>query len=179
MKEFIGISAVVALLATAGVAIAQPQGKMRGDRDGDGAVTRSALSASLDTRFARMDANGDGVLNQADRAAKRAEIFAKIDSDGNGSISQAEWDAMAAKRGERRMGANEGQRGGKRAGKRGGRGMAMMKRADTNGDGAISKDEFRTAALARFDKMDSNRDGTISPQERQAARAAWREQKGG
>ena len=60
---------------------------------------------------------------------------------------------------------------------RGGRGMAMMQRADTNGDQMVSKAEFTAAALARFDKADANGDGVVTKEERQAARAAHREQR--
>ncbi len=44
--------------------------------------------------------------------------------------------------------------------------------ADANKDGAISKEEFRAAALARFDKIDTDRDGTISKAERKSAKQA-------
>lgn len=47
-----------------------------------------------------------------------------------------------------------------------GGGMGMM-RADTNGDGMISKAEATAQANARFDRMDTNKDGTITADERQ------------
>lgn len=46
-----------------------------------------------------------------------------------------------------------------------GGGMGMM-RADTNGDGMISKAEATAQANARFDRMDTNKDGTITADER-------------
>jgi hypothetical protein len=57
-----------------------------------------------------------------------------------------------------------------------GRMMGMMARmADTNHDGAVSRDEFVAAALQRFDRMDANKDGTVTPDERQAAHADMRQ----
>ena len=46
-----------------------------------------------------------------------------------------------------------------------GGGMGLM-RADTNGDGMISKAEATAQANARFDMMDTNKDGTITADER-------------
>ena len=43
--------------------------------------------------------------------------------------------------------------------------MKMLAMADTNGDKAVTKAEFRTAAEARFAKADTNSDGTISADE--------------
>ncbi|QYU70887.1 EF-hand domain-containing protein [Leptolyngbya sp. 15MV] len=48
----------------------------------------------------------------------------------------------------------------------------MLRQADTNGDGAISRAEFEAAAAQRFARMDTNGDGTVSTEERRAARAA-------
>ena len=47
----------------------------------------------------------------------------------------------------------------------GGGGMGLM-RADTNGDGMVSRAEAAAQAAARFDKMDTNKDGTLSADER-------------
>ncbi|WP_353204227.1 EF-hand domain-containing protein [Sphingomonas sp.] len=47
-----------------------------------------------------------------------------------------------------------------------GGGMGMM-RADTNGDGMISRAEATAQANARFDRMDANKDGTLTADERQ------------
>ena len=48
-------------------------------------------------------------------------------------------------------------------------------RLDANGDGTISKDEFRAPMLARFDRMDADHNGTVTRAERDAARAERRE----
>ena len=54
-------------------------------------------------------------------------------------------------------------------------GMMLMRMADSNRDGAVTKDEFAAAAATRFDASDTNRDGQLTPAERQAARGAMRE----
>ena len=82
-------------------------------------------------------------------------------------------------KGEHRMDRRGGP-GGERRGMRHGMGLAMIgKMADTNGDGAISKDEFTTAALAMFDRADTNGDGTVTPDEREQMRGHMRGQHDG
>lgn len=57
---------------------------------------------------------------------------------------------------------------------------AMMMKADTDGDGAISRDEFLKQAAeraeARFKAMDKNSDGKLTPDERpQRPEGGWRQ----
>lgn len=187
MKKMSLLLATGALLA-GGAAIAQPFGE-RGER---GPATRDAVIERTDAMFAKMDANGDGVLNDADREAKLAERFAKMDTDGDGVLSQAEFtaahEAMRDKRAERREARAERRAntmGGERMGRRGGRHHGpggpggMIKAADTNQDGQVTKAEFQTAALARFDKADADGDGTVTREERRAAWQAMRAEKRG
>lgn len=180
MKKIALILATGSLLAAGTVAAtAQTAPAERGERPPQ---TRDAVVGRTDAMFARMDANADGVLSQADKAAHLAQRFAQMDSDGDGMLSQAEFiaahEARAEKRAERKEARGErrsGERMGMR-GMRGGRGGpdGMIKRADANGDGQVTKAELQTAALARFDKADADGDGTISAEERQAVRAEWR-----
>lgn len=51
----------------------------------------------------------------------------------------------------------------------------MFEKHDTNGDGAISEDEFLAHAKEKFTKMDANGDGSISKEEGKAAHEAKRE----
>ena len=115
-------------------------------------------------RGMRADSNGDGVISRAELTKSLEARFTKMDKDGNGKLSQEEAQAMKGKRG------GKGMRG--KGHKRGGNGMAMMRDADTNGDQKISKAEFTTAALTRFDKADANSDGKLTKEERQAAHKA-------
>ena len=52
----------------------------------------------------------------------------------------------------------------------------MMRLADADKDGTITKAEFEAAALARFDRLDANKDGTVTPDEAKAARDSMRQQ---
>jgi len=73
--------------------------------------------------------------------------------------------AQAEEQTQQRPGAGqmEGRMGsGRMAGHRG----EMMKRLDTNGDGAVSKDEFLAGANERFAKMDRNGDGKLTQEDR-------------
>ncbi|RDC59035.1 hypothetical protein HME9302_00212 [Alteripontixanthobacter maritimus] len=168
-------------LAMGGAAAAQ-------QTDRGAPITLQTATERADARFAKMDANGDGILDDADRAARRSARFQKMDANNDGAVTEAEMNAarearmaqrterMAerrANRGERADNRRGGQRYGMRGG-RGGRGMAMLKRADTNNDGAVSQAEFRAMAMARFTRMDADNNGTVTAQERRAARQAMR-----
>jgi len=184
-----GLICAVAVSANAG-----PRGGA--DTNGDGNVTRAEMMASVSKKFAKMDVNKDGKLNKADRKARRDARFAKMDSNNDGGLSPAELKAAKVKRAQERFARMDTDGNGllskeemrkKRGGKhkmrgrgRGGRGqgaMRMMKRADTNGDMAVSLQEMRTAATARFNKVDTNNDGVLTKEERQAARKKHREQR--
>ncbi|MBK9433151.1 MAG: EF-hand domain-containing protein [Sphingomonadales bacterium] len=197
MKLFplIGAGALT-IAAVAAFAAPGAMGPGKADTNGDGAVSKAEMLAKADEHFAKMDVNKDGTLNATDKEAKVKAHFAEMDTDNNGSINEAEFVAAHQKRMEMRSGPDgagregmgpEGMgRGGKGMGHhgrghkgRGGDHMAMMAKADSNGDKAISQAEFRAAAEARFAKADANNDGKISTEEHQAARKAmkgkWRD----
>ena len=192
MKKKITLLTLGAALLAVPV-LAAPGGGAKGDVDANGVLTRTEAQAHATQMFAKLDVNKDGKVDATDRAAERAErqaqMFASLDADVNGSISKAEWDKhsadRAAKRGDKRADAGEAREGGKRHGmrgghhgKRGGHHGMMMGKADVNGDKAISRAEFQTAALARFDAADANKDGQVTAEERQAQRGAWRAKRG-
>ncbi|WP_375380782.1 hypothetical protein [uncultured Sphingomonas sp.] len=60
----------------------------------------------------------------------------------------------------------------------GGGGAGMMRMADANGDGIVTRAEYTAAVDARFDRMDRNHDGVLSPDE-MPARGEWRGGRGG
>ncbi len=195
MKKQISLFALAAAILTVPV-LAAPSGGKMGDANGDGVMTRSEAQTAATQMFTKMDVNKDGKIDATDHAARKAERqekrFAAMDADGNGAISRAEWDAHSAdreaKRGEWRgkrgeSASEEGKRGGHamrgHRGKRGHQGMmGMMKKADTNGDKAISQAEFQAAALMRFDAADANKDGQVTAEERKAAHEAMRGKRG-
>lgn len=182
-------AATLGLLGTA--VAAQPTGPMA-----DKTMTRAEAETKAGEHFAQADVNKDGKLDQADREARKGERFKKLDTDGNGSISQAEFAAAhqgkgmgkgpgmggehagmkhdgmkhdGMKQGGMRHGGKHGMRGGKMGG-----GM-MMRMADTNKDGAITRAEFVGASMKHFDMTDANKDGSVTPDERKAAMQKMRE----
>lgn len=127
--------------------------------------TRPQLSAQLDARFKAADTNGDKSLSSAEveavqsrsAAEATAEIakriqdeFNQLDADRNGQLTLSEFKAGAP--GPRVTPASE-----------------IIRQLDTNKDGKIGQEEFKSAPLASFDRFDTNKDGTISPQEQSAA----------
>ena len=189
MRKFTLAAATAALAMTATALIAAPGDAKRGpDANGDGVMTRAEVQAQVAERFAKADANGDGVLNEADKAARTGQMFDKMDTDKNGSISRAEFVAAHSRMGggehegmemggdHKMAGPKMGERdpgmGGRRMGPGGGGGGMMLRMADTNNDGAVTRDEATAAALKHFDQMDANKDGQVTKAERQAAMQA-------
>ena len=182
------LSIAVAVMATAGVAVAAPQIAGNGAKAD---VTRATVEATAAARFAKMDINGDGKLDAADRAARQAKAFDRIDADNNGTISRDEFTAQRGERRQRGEGVRAGhhgmggaampapriggKRGGHHGGGFGGR-MGMAKAADTNNDGAISQAEFTAGALKMFDAADADKNGTVTQAERKAGRDAMKAQ---
>lgn len=181
MKKFTLAATAAALAMTATALIAAPgDGKRGPDANGDGVMTRAEVQAQVAERFAKADANGDGVLNEADKAARTGQMFDKIDTDKNGSISRAEFVAAHSGMGGEHEGMDHAKMAGPGRDRPGmaGRGMGpggggmMLRMADTNNDGAVTRDEAMTAALKHFDAMDANKDGKVTREERQAAMKA-------
>lgn len=164
------ISALGGLAVASGIAIAAAHP----GHDG-GEMTRTQAAEKAGEHFARMDANNDGKLDRADREAAHArmaaDMFARVDADKDGSISRDEWNAGAAQ--IARGGGESHARHALRMQR-----PAMMMRADADGDRAISRAEFETQALERFDRADADKDGKISVSEREQAHAAMRERSG-
>ena len=186
MKKFVpALGAATVALAFGAVAYAAPGDARRGmDADGNGTITRAEIQAQVTERFAKADANGDGVLNEADKAARMGQMFDKMDTDNNGSISRAEFTAAHSAMGGGHEGMDHAKMGGPGMGDHrmgghmggghvGAAGAGMMLRmADANKDGAVTRDEATAAALTHFDRMDANKDGQVTKAERQAAMQA-------
>lgn len=137
-------------------------------------VTKADAQARAAEMFARMDINKDGKLDQADRAARQAEHFARMDTDKDGKLSQSEFSAGRPKREGMAQDRKEPGKMGRRGGGHGAMGM-MARMADTNKDGALTRDEFLAAQGKHFEMMDADKSGTVTAEERQAARAKMRE----
>lgn len=205
MRKTLTFAGAAVLALGAGVAVAQTEahmghrGPMAADTDGDGTITRAEAVASAKEHFVKLDVNGDGQLSKADREARMAERFAETDADGNGEISFAEMEAQRAQRRQQMFEkldtdqsgglseaelakAHEGRRGWRMAHRGHGRGgpggaAAMLRKADTDGDQALSYAEFETAALGRFTRADADGDGQVTQAEREAMRDKWQERR--
>ncbi|MEL6485767.1 MAG: hypothetical protein AAFQ13_01295 [Pseudomonadota bacterium] len=160
------------------------------DANADGALSREDREARAAQRFAESDTNQDGEISpeemtvarekrEAERAERRAErqamMFERLDTDGSGGLSQAELEAGKAMRAE--MGGEDRRRGkGPQMGRGGPAKMGMMalRRADTNYDNAVSREEFDAMIEARFARVDTDGSGTITEAEREAAKSQIR-----
>lgn len=194
MRKFT-LAATAAILATAGTAayVASPAyAQMDGHKgwDRNATITWADAKAKADAAWTRLDVNGDGKLDQADRDAKVGQMFDRIDTNHDGAISRDEFIAHhkgmmdhgrmdRGKPGEMPPpppgeGPMAGKGHGWRHGGPGGMGpdhgaMAMLKMADANNDGAVSRAEYDASVKAMFDKADANHDGKVTPEERRAA----------
>lgn len=191
MKRKLIIGGLAALtLAAGGAALAQqapqdPPRHARGDKDGDGRISRAEFVDGRVARLTAADANRDGTVTpeemRAAGEARRAEgadrMFARLDADGNGAVTRAEFDAARAERGERRGEAGE-RRGGRRGmhrggGRRGGLGHEGMREGRERGPVVIAEAQAR--AEQGFARLDANGDGYVTAEERQAQRGERRE----
>ena len=122
----------------------------KADKDGDGKVSKDELKAVMP-----QSNTGPGVDN----------LFAKIDTNNDGFIDKAEDAAALAKvhRGRHHGAPNP---------------LQVFRDADKDGDGKISKADFKSALPAGtksstanqvFDSMDTNQDGVVDASEYMAA----------
>lgn len=102
------------------------------------------------------DPYGDATVSRADAEKAAGEHFDQFDTNHDGSLSADEITAAST-----------------------GPGGRMLRRADADGDGKISKAEYLNAQKMRFDMMDADHDGQLTKAERDAFRAQMRARMGG
>jgi Ca2+-binding EF-hand superfamily protein len=173
----VSLLAGIAAISVSGAALAQDRAARQAE------LTRAAVQERAAQAFERMDVNGDGKIDAADREARVKARFDRIDANSDGAIDFAEYAAQRGSQGERAEGVHGERRAPKveRMGHRGMRGGGMGLRgpgrgADANSDGTITRAEFESALLTRFDAADADNDGTVTAAERKAQRDAMREQ---
>jgi Ca2+-binding EF-hand superfamily protein len=132
------------------------------------------VTAMWQEMLKKADKDGDGKLSKSEFTAARPQgapganaddLFKKIDTNNDGFIDEAE-NAAAA------------QKMSKRHGHGGADPMKVFNDADKDGDGKISKSDFKAAlpqgtdratANKAFDSMDTNQDGVVDATEYMAA----------
>jgi Ca2+-binding EF-hand superfamily protein len=140
----------------------------KADSDGDGELSADELKAAHEARREKMESR---------RKEHGDAMFAKLDTDNSGGLSAEEL-AAGHKAHEGRKGKHaemgEGGEHGKRGDHRGGMAMHMLKRADADGDKAVTRAEFDAAVAKHFAEVDTDKSGTITAEERAAAHEAMK-----
>ena len=116
----------------------------------------------------QFDANGDGMITKAEAetagARRLLQHFEKIDANGDGNLTR---DELKSFRGKTREKIKQRR--------------ANIRKADTDGNRALSYDEAAAAGMDKlvkhFDKVDTDGDGEITRNEMSAARQQLRERR--
>jgi hypothetical protein len=184
MKTLFLFSALASLAAVGG---AQPVTQPMGDRDAD--VTRQQVIERTDRHFRQMDANNDGrftpeearQMHEQRRTQMAQHMFDRLDGNRDGSITREEFASAHQARGEHRGGRGEGMHGGGHGGPGmhhgrgpGGPGMEMRGERLFGEQGFVTAEQFRTRALARFDRLDADHNGTLTAAERRQGHGRMR-----
>lgn len=121
------------------------------DENHDGKVTEEEIRRKRllikQERFVVLDRDGSGELERSEMGDLSAEVFSRLDLDASGTLSQAELE------------------GGLMVRSIGGRVSPGGLPGDTNGDGAVTKQEAIAAATLMMRYMDENSDGKLTPDE--------------
>lgn len=129
------IGTAVLLLASMAVYAASGQGPA-----GEGAADAGSMKERMGKPMARFDTNGDGVVSAEEIAEHRQSRFSEIDADGDGFITDAEHDAYKEKLRKQR---------------------GLVARADSDGDGKVSAEEFAAQSDKMLARLDKDGDGNI------------------
>lgn len=133
------------------------------DLDNDGVVTREEAEANLRPRADQpMTSNGVRVMPTPDQVAvvlgRLVEEALRADANRDGSIDFAEARAFADGTHRERKAANRSTV------------MTVPMSLDENGDGTLTRDEYRAAVRRLFQEIDTDGDDRFSEAEAQAAR---------
>jgi Ca2+-binding EF-hand superfamily protein len=158
------------------------------DADQDGVISAAEIEAAAEALLT-LDANGDGTLTPEEFAPPRGEgpphgpgcgRIMEADADGDGTVTLEEFQAGAEEKFARIDANGDGQLTpddrpeacpqGRRGGPRGGRFM----RADSDGDGVVTLEEFMAHVQEVFTRIDADGDGSIDEAEARAAKPPHR-----
>jgi len=142
----------------------------RADRDGDGMLTVYEMQADADRFFAKLDTNHDGEIDPDELVqyewdvAPEIQVNSKLRRPRSAAASQDKPSHTE----ERRRGPHFGDEGYDLDGLQGGARYALLNipepvaAADADFNRAITLDEFRQAAVARFQLLDTRREGRLT-----------------
>jgi Ca2+-binding EF-hand superfamily protein len=139
-------------------------------------VTLALGAAMISTPALAQDGSRGGAFMQRDQtraeAQQRADtMFQMLDSNKDGTVTKAEADEALAQFQAARGDDDNGGRGA-------GRMQRMIDQAFGTAQ-SLTKAQFETLSLARFDAADLNHDGTVTVAERQQLRAQRQAARGG
>ncbi|MCU0935486.1 MAG: EF-hand domain-containing protein [Gammaproteobacteria bacterium] len=104
----------------------------------------------------RADVNGDGVIERSEVEQARVQRFDRMDANRDGAVDRDELAGLC----RRAPAAGAAQPGpGRHCGAR------LLERADRDGDGRVSREEFMSRPHPGFDRADANRDGRLTADE--------------
>lgn len=129
------------------------------DTDGDGLLTREDFRAfrrnlrSQGPPFSRrgFDANNDGKISLEESLNRSEARFVRLDGDGDSSLTKDEY--VTFRIGQRRSARNERRQQAR---------AARFTEIDTDGDDLVSKEEYLKHAELRFSSRDANGDGFLT-----------------
>ena len=93
--------------------------------------------------FEKADANHDGVVSREEFLSARAAKFDQLDRNHDGYLTDDDFPRFALR------------------GDRGDKVRAMLRRADADHDGKVSREEFQNSGAAMFGLVDANHDGIV------------------
>lgn len=125
------------------------------------------MQRRMERMLRRFDEDRDGKVTRTEFDSRVAFFFGRMDLDGDDKITDMDLPPMM-----RGRGILQGEHAGGGYGRRGpGRMMRMLRGADANKDGEITRAEATAAAAARFARFDRNRDGVVERADLEALRA--------
>ena len=149
------------------------------DRNSDGVIDAAEIEARLGQRVAkhkgkggrrgerllrRFDADRDGTVTRDEFSKHVRERFAELDLDNDGRITDADLPPALRGRGLLTGDAEAPRRGiGRRM-------LTLLRGADADKDGVVTRDEVLAAADKRFATLDRNKDGALDKADADALR---------
>jgi Ca2+-binding EF-hand superfamily protein len=108
------------------------------------ALPSLAYANGVEMKFLEMDTNSDGRVSRDEHAQWASRMFERADANRDRVVTTTETTAPNLKK------------------------VSTVKRFDSDGDGALKRDEYAAAAQAMFDKMDTDHDGYLTRAELKA-----------